>query len=99
MPTPISLITTVYNRAPFLPTCLDSILAQTYPHFQLLIWDDGSTDESLPRLGGSRRFPRPHCSAETVAILCKRCRCSFRYWGKNGFGCSGGSIGSVGTGD
>ena len=47
MPTPVSLITTVYNRAPFLPACLDSILAQTYADFDLLIWDDGSTDDSL----------------------------------------------------
>jgi glycosyltransferase involved in cell wall biosynthesis len=47
MPTPVSLITTVYNRAPFLPACLDSILAQNYADFDLLIWDDGSTDNSL----------------------------------------------------
>lgn len=47
MPTPISLITTVYNRDFYLPKTLDSILAQTYPHFELLIWDDGSTDRSL----------------------------------------------------
>ena len=43
----ISLITTVYNRLPFLAQTLDSILAQTYPHFELLIWDDGSTDDSV----------------------------------------------------
>ncbi|MCU0553048.1 MAG: glycosyltransferase [Leptolyngbya sp. Prado105] len=47
MPTPISLITTVYNRDRFLAQTLDSILAQTYPHFELLIWDDGSTDSSI----------------------------------------------------
>ena len=47
MPIPISLITTVHNRPPFLPNCLDSILAQTYLHFDLLIGDDRSTDNSL----------------------------------------------------
>ena len=47
MLTSIALITTVYNRAPFLAQTLDSILAQTYPHFELLIWDDGSTDGSV----------------------------------------------------
>ena len=47
MSTPISLITTVYNRSSFLAATLDSILAQTYSHFELLIWDDGSTDDSV----------------------------------------------------
>lgn len=43
----ISLISTVYNRAPFLGHAIDSVLAQTYGNFELLIWDDGSTDGSL----------------------------------------------------
>ncbi|WP_073070403.1 glycosyltransferase family 2 protein [Phormidesmis priestleyi] len=47
MSTLISLITTVYNRSSFLCATIDSILAQTYPHFELLIWDDGSTDNSV----------------------------------------------------
>ena len=47
MSTPISLITPVYNRAEYLPLTLDRILAQTQPNFELLIWDDGSTDNSL----------------------------------------------------
>ncbi|WP_315889739.1 glycosyltransferase family 2 protein [Kovacikia minuta] len=47
VPSPISLIVTVYNRAAYLPLTLDRILAQTQPNFELLIWDDGSTDNSL----------------------------------------------------
>jgi glycosyltransferase involved in cell wall biosynthesis len=43
----VSLVTTVYNRSRFLAQTIDSILAQTYPHFELLIWDDGSTDNSV----------------------------------------------------
>jgi glycosyltransferase involved in cell wall biosynthesis len=46
MPTPISLVMTVYNRAHYLPLALDSVINQTYPHWQLTIWDDGSTDRS-----------------------------------------------------
>jgi glycosyltransferase involved in cell wall biosynthesis len=44
----ISLITTVYNRQHYLQAAIHSVLAQTHSNFELLIWDDGSTDESLP---------------------------------------------------
>lgn len=43
----IALVTTVYNRQQLLAATLDSVLAQTYSDFELLVWDDGSTDESL----------------------------------------------------
>lgn len=43
----ISLITTVYNRERYLPKAIESVLAQSYPDFELIIWDDGSTDHSL----------------------------------------------------
>jgi glycosyltransferase involved in cell wall biosynthesis len=46
MPTPVALVMTVYNREQYLAQALDSIIAQTYPHWELLIWDDGSTDSS-----------------------------------------------------
>jgi glycosyltransferase involved in cell wall biosynthesis len=44
--TPISLAMTVYNRETYLALALDSICNQTYPHWQLTIWDDGSSDAS-----------------------------------------------------
>jgi glycosyltransferase involved in cell wall biosynthesis len=37
---------TTFNRAAHLPQALDSILAQTYPHFRLVIVDDGSSDDT-----------------------------------------------------
>jgi glycosyltransferase involved in cell wall biosynthesis len=46
MPTSISLVMTVYNRQRYLSQAIDSILAQTHPHWHLVIWDDGSTDKS-----------------------------------------------------
>lgn len=36
----------VYNGAAYLLEAIDSILAQTFPDFELLIIDDGSTDDS-----------------------------------------------------
>ena len=45
--TPVSIVMTVYNRERYLKAAIESVLAQTYPNFELIIWDDGSTDNSL----------------------------------------------------
>lgn len=41
-----SIIIPTYNRANFLPQTMDSILKQTYPYFEIIIVDDGSTDNT-----------------------------------------------------
>ena len=43
----ISVIVPIYNVAACLPRCLDSILAQTYTNLEILLVDDGSSDNSL----------------------------------------------------
>ncbi len=40
----VTVIIPTYNRADKLGTAIDSVLNQTYPHIQLLVIDDGSTD-------------------------------------------------------
>jgi glycosyltransferase involved in cell wall biosynthesis len=47
MPPKISLVIPVYNRQEYLAPAIESVLAQSYPEFELLIWDDGSSDASV----------------------------------------------------
>jgi glycosyltransferase involved in cell wall biosynthesis len=42
----VSVLLSTYNRAAFLSEALDSVLAQTYSNWELLVCDDGSTDSS-----------------------------------------------------
>lgn len=42
----ISVVVPVYNVAPYIRECLDSIIAQTIKEIEILVIDDGSTDGS-----------------------------------------------------
>jgi glycosyltransferase involved in cell wall biosynthesis len=46
-PPTIAVVITNYNYARFLPNALDSVLAQAPPFDEIIVVDDGSTDESL----------------------------------------------------
>lgn len=43
----VSLIIPTYNGESFLAEALESAIAQTYPHLEIIISDDGSTDNTL----------------------------------------------------
>ena len=42
----ISVIVPVYNVEKYISMCIDSILAQTFKDFELLLINDGSSDKS-----------------------------------------------------
>lgn len=54
----------VYNGMPYLPESLESVLRQTYPHFEVVVVNDGSTDGSLEYLQ-SVRDPRVRVISQT----------------------------------
>lgn len=43
----VTILIPVYNTSKYLRQCLDSITAQTYQNLQVVLVDDGSTDDSL----------------------------------------------------
>lgn len=42
----ISVIVPIYNVAPYLDRCVDSLVKQTYRNLEIILVDDGSTDDS-----------------------------------------------------
>ncbi len=43
----VSVLINNYNYARFLEDCLNSVLTQTYPKIEIIVYDDGSSDDSL----------------------------------------------------
>lgn len=77
--TPVSVIIPTYNRAVFLARAIDSVLSQSYPNFELIVVDDGSTDETQALLASYgenltvlRQENRGPASARNVGIRAAR---------------------------
>jgi len=48
--TGVSVIIPTYNRGAFLEEALASVMSQTYKNYEIIVADDGSTDDTLARL-------------------------------------------------
>lgn len=81
MPT-CSILINNYNNAPFLRACLDSALAQTRPADEVVVYDDGSTDESRAIIASYGKLVRPvlapHFSGDGRANLVNAVNQNFR---------------------
>ena len=53
----VSVVISLYNKARYIERSVGSVLSQTFRDFELLVVDDGSTDDG-PRLAAGMRDPR-----------------------------------------
>ncbi len=54
----VSVFIPAYNSAQFVSQAVESVLAQTYPHYELIVVDDGSTDGTAALLQAYQNHPK-----------------------------------------
>lgn len=65
----VTVITPIYNNAKMIGECLDSLLPQDYPDYEVIVVDDGSTDNTPDVV---RRYPVKLITADHTGISAAR---------------------------
>jgi glycosyltransferase involved in cell wall biosynthesis len=68
----VSVVTPVYNGERYLPECIESVLSQTYTHWDLTIVDNCSTDRTLDiarQYAAKDSRIRIHCNETFVRVI------------------------------
>ncbi len=84
----VSVIVPNYNHAPYLRQRLDSIYGQSWPHFEVILMDDCSTDESRDIL---RDYASRHADRTRLILNDANSGSAFRQWEK-GLGAARGDL-------
>ena len=61
----ITVIIPNYNNGKFIDECLSSVVCQNYPEIQMIVVDDGSTDDSVKKI---KNFIKQHKNADIRLI-------------------------------
>jgi glycosyltransferase involved in cell wall biosynthesis len=70
--TPIRLVTVVipcYNSSATIKNCLESVLKQSYQNIEIVLIDDGSTDDTLPKL---RELKNKHQDRYSISVVTQK---------------------------
>ena len=65
----VSVLVPCYNYASFVGEALTSVLQQDYPNFELIVVDDGSTDDSVSVIERTIEASKPSSRARRVLFL------------------------------
>ncbi|MCY0874910.1 MAG: glycosyltransferase family 2 protein [Firmicutes bacterium] len=68
----VSVIVTAWNRRAYVLDCLRSIVRQTYPHLEIIVVDDGSTDGSPQAIRAWRQSLSPDWQKRVLLIALPR---------------------------
>ena len=61
----VSVIIPCYKQAGFLTDAIESVLAQTHPHLEVIVVDDGSPDDTSDV---ASRYPRVRCIRRRIRV-------------------------------
>ncbi|WP_069660395.1 glycosyltransferase family 2 protein [Arcticibacter eurypsychrophilus] len=81
----VSVIVPCYNHSKFVETCILSVINQTYKNIELIVIDDGSTDNSFEVLTQLRKKYVFHLERQTNMGLCKTLNKAIKLLAKGDF--------------
>ena len=77
----VSIIVTTYNSADYISRAIESILIQSYRNFEIVVVDDGSTDNTAAIVRGFKNEPIKYFFKENGGVASAAFRSTKIQWG------------------